>query len=131
MLRYVCAIGLFSVLLGGCHAKSSPTPAASAAPAPYRVSLTIAPMPIASLDLKTFTVRVADRQGRPVTGARVSVALVMPTMDMGRNEFPAAATAPGVYVGHGRFTMMGDWNTVVTVAREKQRVVQSFPVTAH
>lgn len=74
----------------------------------------------------TFTVTVKTANGAPVTGADVSVELVMPAMPaMAMPEMRSKVTlkpavdakdaAAGTYVGPGQILMAGTWNAVVTV----------------
>ena len=74
----------------------------------------------------TFTVTVKAPDGKPVTGADVSVELVMPAMpsmnmaEMRSNIVLKPAQDPklaeaGTYVGSGQVMMAGKWNTTVSV----------------
>jgi hypothetical protein len=73
-----------------------------------------------------FAVRESDR---PVRGANVQVSLVMPLMDMGKNEFDAQENAtPGVYDATGKFTMGDEWEIIVTVTKDGKKGKHIFNV---
>ena len=63
-----------------------------------------------------------------VRAADVKVSLVMPLMDMGKNEFTAQEAAPGVYRGTGKFTMGDEWEVFVTVTKDGKKGVHVFNV---
>ena len=63
-----------------------------------------------------FTVKVTNPSGAPVDAAQAHVSLVMPLMDMGKNEFDLKPAGDGLYQGTGEFTMGGEWEVVTTAA---------------
>jgi hypothetical protein len=77
---------------------------------------------------QTFTITVADQQGKPVT-ADVYVDLVMPAHPMGANQPLATPAGRGVYHTTSAFTMDGPWmvTVVATVQGTKNQAV--FNVT--
>ena len=84
------------------------------------------PDPPASGD-NTLEVTVADRSGRPVTDADVSVVFYMapmPTMSMPAMQTDATLShqGGGVYRGGGEVMMAGRWDVTVLVSREGQRL---------
>lgn len=95
---------------------------------PFQVMLGLAPEePRADQETAfRFAVRENDQ---PVRGANVRVSLVMPLMDMGKNEFDAkeAATA-GLYEATGKFTMGDEWEIFVTVVKDGRKGVHVFNV---
>ncbi len=111
---------LAALLCAGCAPKDAPPPApppaVTPAPASKEITLDWTPKKPQSLDPTQFTVRVFDVQGQPKAADTASLSLAMPTMDMGKNEVALKSTAPGVYVGTGRFTMAGDWWATVKVS---------------
>ena len=115
------------LLVAGC----TPHPA-SAILAPQNSSLKISlqtlPAKPRQLDPILFTIKVMDRSGKPTSGAKLTVNLAMPTMDMGRNAVVMNAQKPGQYGGTGRFTMAGSWGVTVTAEKGKDRTSQIFPV---
>ena len=113
---------------GGCAKPAAPERTAVSA-AHWRMTLTCAPTPPRQLDPTQMQVQITDGTGKPVNGAAVTLALAMPTMDMGRNGVVAVAGAPGVYTGTGRFTMPGDWSVTVRAAKDSWQQTQSFPIT--
>jgi nitrogen fixation protein FixH len=91
------------------------------------VSLAVSPKPVSDASATTFTIRLTDAKGHPVSGAAVSASLVMTDMDMGRNVVNAKPKSPGVYAGTGQFTMSGSWNVVVTASKGTEKSVKTFP----
>lgn len=71
------------------------------------------PQPVMSQKTR-FRVTLSDLSGAPVGDAKVQASLVMPLMDMGKNEFPLQPKGGGMYEGTGQFTMSGEWEVVVT-----------------
>ena len=69
-----------------------------------------APMQEALLEL---TLR--DAQGRPVTGAAVSLDLTMPGMAMPPNRPAISEVGNGVYTARAFFTMAGEWQVRAVV----------------
>ena len=77
----------------------------------------------------TFTLTVKGTDGKPLVGAEVSLALVMPAMPvMGMPEMRHTVTlkapedakqaAEGVYTGKGQIAMAGKWNVTITVKKD-------------
>jgi hypothetical protein len=60
-----------------------------------------------------FRVTLRQPLGSPVDGAQVEASLVMPLMDMGKNQFPLKPVDNGEYQGTGEFTMAGEWEVIV------------------
>lgn len=119
------------MLLGGagCAQPAKPlAPPASQVSPHLRVALTVAPSPARQMDPETFTVRASDADGRPVSGAVVTISLAMPGMDMGGNEVKMHPAGPGTYIGTGRFSMDGGWQAQITAIRDKDKTVQFFPI---
>lgn len=71
------------------------------------------PQPVMSKKT-TFHMTVTDLSGAPVNDAKVQASLVMPLMDMGKNEFALQPAGGGRYHGTGQFTMSGEWEVVLT-----------------
>ena len=63
-----------------------------------------------------FRVTMKQMLGTPVDGAQVEASLVMPLMDMGKNQFALKPAANGEYEGAGEFSMAGEWEVVVTAS---------------
>ncbi len=123
------ALLLGTLILGAGCTKSTPVEHTAVDTAHWRMALTCTPAAPRQLDPAQFRVQLTDSAGEPVAGAVVTLALAMPTMDMGRNEVPATASgAPGVYTGTGRFTMPGDWSATVQASKGDRQQVQSFPI---
>jgi putative copper export protein/methionine-rich copper-binding protein CopC len=81
----------------------------------YQITLQVAP---ATFGQNTFTITLADAQGKPVSGASALVMTQDLDMDMGEQTLqlqPAGAASPGVYSGKGDLAMAGDWSLAVKV----------------
>jgi len=63
-----------------------------------------------------FRVSIKESFGKPVNGAQAQASLVMPLMDMGKNEFPLKQVGNGEYEGTGEFSMAGEWEVIVTAS---------------
>ncbi len=128
--------------MAGCKGKSSnthqqhkPSPAAGAI-------LQVQEMPGSAfiMDLSTqptqpkfgsktiFRVRITDHSGAPITGANVTASLVMPLMDMGKNQFPMKETGGGKYEGTGEFSMAGEWEVNITATQGDKTGTYRFNV---
>ncbi len=116
------------LMLGGCAQRQASSPPTTPNP---RLQMTLAVQPPSprQLDPAHFTLTLKDAQGRPVTKAAVTLNLIMPEMDMGKNAVTLTQQTPGTYAGTGRFTMPGDWNVRATVSKNSDNSVQVFPVT--
>lgn len=119
-----------AVILTGCQTiyPPAPKPSANVQSADMRVTLAMRPAHPRQMDPVSFTVMAVDKEGKPVQNAHVSVELVMPFMEMGRNAVAFEPTGPDAYKGSGRFTMSGEWNVVVSVANGADKIVRPFPV---
>lgn len=115
------AIGSFSPL---------PQPAASGpgAPAAQSVSVNLSTEPSPPRKgANTLRVQLTGADGKPVTGAEVTVSFFMPAMPaMGMGAQRAVATladqGQGVYVGSLQLASSGTWQVTVTIARDGQTV---------
>ena len=130
----VALIASALLLLAGCKQEQgsaekaiTPSPGKSAVVAervegtsPYKVMLTLDPAQPVSQKPVTFRFTVTDLADKPATGLDATVALVMPIMDMGKNEFVAKETSPGVYEGGGAFGMDDEWEVFLTLKKGKQ-----------
>ena len=68
----------------------------------------------------TYTLRLVDAGGKPVTGARVTL---QGRMADGMTVLAPLhrAAEPGIYRGRVMFTMQGRWNLTLRVVRKNQR----------
>lgn len=133
----ISAAALLSLILSiACQKQESPkpsTPPATAAPqvasaSPWKMDLNTDPTkPEFNKDTK-FRLKLTDPDGKPVSGADVTASLVMPLMDMGKNEFRLADIGNGLYEGTGKFTMAGPWNVTVSAKAAGKNAQQTFPV---
>ena len=80
----------------------------------FKMTLALDPSPPRMSSKTRFRLTVADLAGAPVSGAQVKASLVMPLMDMGKNEFPLPEAGKSLYEGSGQFTMSGEWEAVFT-----------------
>ena len=92
-------------------------------------TLQISPLPVRQMDPSTFTARIVDAHGKPVSDASVILSLTMPAMDMGRIQVITQPRGDGRYVGTGRFTMAGGWNVSATVRRGSEMSVRTFSMS--
>ena len=135
------ALLLCTLLLSACNRQKQEEQKAAAPSSKVILSTTVAPgstfklsvsfdppQPLMSKKTK-FTLKVADASGAPVDNAKVNAALVMPLMDMGKNEFPLAAKGGGTYEGTGQFTMSGEWEVVCTATSKDGRRTLSGKTT--
>jgi hypothetical protein len=114
----------------------STSPALAAAP-PIRIQATTASSGQAVLELQTdelvtmtvipFRLLISDAAGKPVTGARVSCDLTMPSMSMPENR-PQMTERDGAYTGEMVLTCtMGDWRATCSAEDAKgQRQTMIF-----
>lgn len=72
-----------------------------------------------------FAVRVRNAAGQPVTDARVTLALSMPSMNMGGPTVTAKHAGDGVYKAAVKLSMTGPWQAKVSLVRPGQRTVAS------
>ena len=130
MSRTLVVVLLTATLAAGC---APPRPAAVPTP-PYAFAIigkTTSLYPV-QMNQTQFQAQVTDKNGRPVSGAAVSISLAMPGMDMGKNMVMLSETkTPGVYTGTGRFGMPGGWQMTVTADKGAAHQSQTFPVSVH
>ena len=111
----------------GAFAPSAPQPAAGATTAPRKCRSTSAPSRPAAQRRKQLRVKLTGADGKPVTGAQVTVTFFMPAMpDMGMAAVHAAAALAdkgnGLYEGSLQLPIGGTWQVTVTVQRGGQTV---------
>jgi len=75
-----------------------------------------------------FRVTVKRSLGRPVDEAQVEASLVMPLMDMGKNQFALKPAGNGEYEGMGEFSMAGEWEVIVTASAQGKTGKTTFNV---
>jgi hypothetical protein len=93
-----------------------------------RVELTSRPSRPAAHGPVEYVVRLVDRTGQPVSGARLTLRGAMADgMSIAAPLRPAGEA--GVYRGQVLFTMEGRWELTLRIAREGQRV--ELPLTEH
>jgi len=114
---------LLPIVLLGCeqHVVAPPRPKTLIAErvegtSPFQVMLGLAPEEPRAFQETRFTFAVSEN-GRAVRGANVHVSLIMPLMDMGKNEFTAQEGSPGLYQGTAKFNMEDEWEIIVTVSQ--------------
>ncbi len=79
------------------------------------VSLALSPFPPAGFSTSNFDVTLTDENGQPITDAKISLNLTMPTMWMPTNTPAAQHVGNGRYQATGRFTMRGLWRIEVKI----------------
>lgn len=76
-----------------------------------------------------FEVLVKGTDGKPLSGADVSLMFVMPAMPAmnmaeTRNEVNLTPSGPGMYTGSGNVTMAGNWAVTAAVKRGGKQLAQ-------
>lgn len=64
---------------------------------------------------------ILDAAGKPMTGAKVTTAVAMTSMDMGTTHPPAKEDKAGHYTTEAEFSMKGPWRVTVRVAPPNQQ----------
>lgn len=123
-MRFPCFSLLAALLLGvvfgaGCHSRAPAT-------TPWKLDLSTLPHDPVIMSDTEFQLQVLDLGGKPLDGATATLDLVMATMDMGPNRVSLASEGQGKYVGHGQFTMAGDWNCQLTLTLNGRTQTQTF-----
>ncbi len=117
------------LLLTACKPKPTEPPQPKTdKPFPWQATLTTAPEKPQMNKPVTFRLMITDRQGKAVTGAQVQGSLVMPLMDMGKNEFAFADKGRGAYEGTGKVAMSGPWELVITAKAGSVEGQKTFPL---
>jgi hypothetical protein len=119
-------------LFGGSKEFQKDVPAKGVAPdngrtsSAAKISFSVDPNPPKGAQEATFSVVVADTNGKPVEDATVKVTLVMPAMpamnmpEM-RNSFELPwMAAHHIYMGQGNVPMAGAWNVMVEASKAGQ-----------
>lgn len=89
--------------------------------------VTMNPVP-AAFSTTTFDITITDEKGAPVSDAKVSLDLTMPSMWMPANKPQAQALGDGKYQAAGRFTMRGGWRIDVIIERGGQKQNAYFDI---
>jgi len=137
--RLLALLLAFALLFtAGCKKKESPplTPrekssiiATHDAPgSAFIMSLTMDPAQPRFGRKTNFRVTVKQTLGSLVDGAQAEVSLVMPLMDMGKNQFALKPAGTGQYEGTGEFTMTGEWEVIVTASAQGRTGKTTFNV---
>ena len=134
-----CVVFAFCVAVAAtalAQTKASPQGGKKSEPT---ITVSTKPTPATAGDT-TFTVTAKDADGKPITGADVSVQLVMPPMgamaEMKNTVGLKPAVDPkvaaeGTYTGQGQIMMAGKWNVTVSVkAGNKVVAEKKLTVTA-
>jgi len=122
----------------GCKKKQSPSPkpdaksaiiATQATPgSAFVMSLAMDPAQPKFASKTIFRVTVKQTAGTPVDDGQVEVSLVMPLMDMGKNQFTLKPASSGQYEGAGEFSMAGEWEVIVTATAQGKTGNTTFNV---
>lgn len=98
----------------GGNQPSQPTGGLTTKAGEYTVNVGITPWP-AKVGDAYFNVQVADRAGKPVDDAKVTLSLSMPSMSMGGPTVETAPKGQGTYMGKATLSMASDWAAEVSV----------------
>ena len=129
----------FTLLLcAGCKKKESPPPVPreksaiistqDAPGSPFMMSLVMDPAQPRFGRKTNFRVTLKETPGKALEGGRVEASLVMPLMDMGKNQFTLNPAGNGEYQGTGEFNMAGEWEVVVTASAHGKTGKTTFNV---
>lgn len=131
MKRCLGLLALFAlILLAACGPKKSEPPKPKEDEAfPWNASLKTEPDKPQMNKSVNFQLTLLDPSGKPLGGAQVHGSLVMPLMDMGKNEFSFADKGNGLYEGSGKMDMAGPWDLVVTAKVNAVEGQKTFPLT--
>jgi nitrogen fixation protein FixH len=131
--NFLVMITVLALIIAGCHKQNSEPAAHASANNPatssWKLALAMVPDPPLSDRPIIFHLRVTDMAGKPITGAHVTAALIMPLMDMGKNEVAFIDKGEGNYEGPGKFNMAGPWNVLVTASVQGKSGQQTFAVS--
>ena len=137
-LSGLALLAVAMLLCVGCRKKESPPPqtrrqsaiiATQAAPgSAFIMSLLMDPAQPRFARKTNFRVIVKQTSEAPVEGAQVEASLVMPLMDMGKNQFALKPAGNGEYEGKGEFTMAGEWEVIVTASAQGKTGKTTFNV---
>jgi nitrogen fixation protein FixH len=125
-LAVVCVVAL--LVVSGCGGASG-TPGKTVTQQQHVGQLTIAleaPERPQLLAEQPVVVTLTDAGGKPVDGAAVWLALIMPTMQMSPNEPDAVPSGNGRYQAKAIFTMSGTWSLEVHATVRGQEHVATF-----
>jgi YtkA-like len=124
------------IFAGGCKKKEPPPGGAKsaiiatqAAPgSPFVMSLVLDPAQPKFASRTAFHVAI-KQNGAPVNDAQGEISLVMPLMDMGKNQFALKPAGNGQYDGTGEFSMAGEWEVIVTASTQGRTGKTTFNVS--
>ena len=125
------------LFFAGCKKKTPPPQARAKGaiiatqPAPgsaFVMSLAMDPAQPKFARKTTFRVTVKQTAGTPVDDGQVEVSLVMPLMDIGKNQFTIKPAGSGQYEGAGEFSMAGEWEVVVSATAQGKTGKTTFNV---
>jgi len=78
-----------------------------------------------------LTIAVADSDGKPVSGAKITASVAMTSMDMGTTHPVITEKGPGQYAATANFSMAGPWRVRVKVtAPGRAPQIKSFDFSA-
>ncbi len=138
MRNLLIAALLLALAALGCKQKQTPEAKPKAGSAiiservegtsPWKAALALDPAQPISQKPENFRFTITDVGGKPATGLSATVGLVMPLMDMGKNEFSAKEVAPGAYQGTGSFAMSDEWEVFLKLQQGDKRATHVFNV---
>jgi hypothetical protein len=88
-----------------------------------KLSMKLADVP--KVGENTFLLRVADGEGKPVLGARVSLSAGMTNMDMGTTHPKVTDNGDGSYTAKVMFSMAGPWRVTAKVEADGRKSITS------
>ncbi len=94
----------------------------------FNIAIGFDPSPPRMSSKTKVRLKLAEPTGAAVSAARVNVSLVMPLMDMGKNELQLQSVGNGNYEGTGQFTMSGEWEVVCSATANGKSGKTTFNV---
>lgn len=136
---FACCLLAFTLMFAaGCKKKETASPkprersaviSTQAAPgSAFIMSLAMDPSQPKFARKTAFHVTIKQTLGTPVDGAQAEISLVMPLMDMGKNQFALKPADNGEYEGTGEFSMAGEWEVIVTASAQGKTGKTTFNV---
>lgn len=117
---------LILLILAACTNQGDPSSLA-ATKGGMSLSLDVSPNPPLSMESSTLQIKLSDANQSPIQGAKITVDLSMPAMQMPMNNPKVTEVGQGIYTVDAMFTMAGEWQILIDVSADSTEVF-SFPI---
>lgn len=99
---------------------------------PYQITLNVSPNPPDTSKPAMLSFQIVQTSTQQlVSGAHVTLAISMLTMDMGTEALTAQAKSPGIYEAQAQFPMSGSWEIHIAISKTGIKTASaSFDVTS-